>query len=115
MSAGRNKPTIEHSVADRIVLLILSPIIAPILGVLVYFFYAWPVKDPVAIIVKYVLFDIFLSFLIFVLLCFAWAVAGPRRMNRLITIAYSKALLALTLLAVGTLLTLLCVLCEVYL
>jgi cation transporter-like permease len=114
MSPNRNKPKIENSVGDRIILLILSPIIAPILGVLLYFFYAWPIKDPVAKIVKYILFDIFLSFLIFVLLCFAWAVAGPRRMNTLISFVHSKALLALIVLVVGTLLTMIYVAWEVY-
>lgn len=114
MSGVQNKPAIRNSVTDRIVLLILSPIIAPILGVLVYFFHAWPVKDPVTTIVKYVLFDVFLSFLIFVLLCFAWAVAGPKRMNKLISSAYSKAIVALIVLALGTLITMLYVFYEVY-
>lgn len=114
MNNYRNKQKIDSSIADRILLLILSTIITPILGVIVYFFHSWPTKGPNETIVKYFLFDIFLSFFIFGLLCFIWAVLGPQKMNRIISISYSKAVLALVLLGVGTLLTLIYAAFHVY-
>ncbi len=101
----RNKLIIENLREDRILLFIFSPLIATVLGGLTYFLHEWQPHGQIEKTAKFFLFDIFLAFFIFSIVCFLWSIFGQDRVNKLLYISYSKAKLALQILGIGTLLT----------
>jgi hypothetical protein len=105
MKEDREKLIIENLMGDRILLFIFSPLIATVLGGLTYFLHKWHPHGHIEKTVKFFLFDIFIAFFVFSLVCFLWSIFGQERVNKLLLISYSKAKLALQLLGLATLLT----------
>jgi len=105
MKEDREKLIIENLREDRILLFIFSLLIAAVLGGLTYFLHKWHPQGHIEKTAKFFLFDIFLAFFIFSIVCFFWSIFGQERVNKLLLISYSKAKLALQLLGLATLLT----------
>jgi len=102
----RNKLIIENHKGDRILLFIFSPLIAAVMGGLTLFLHEWTPEGQVEKAAKIILFDLFLAFFIFSFICFLWSIFGQDRINRLLLFSYTKVILALQILGIGTFLTL---------